>query len=75
MHALATSTAPSKQVTSATSAANAHWSSPPSSAKATAATSQAAAVTASPVSSISAHRCLIAWKAPIFCPNCSRTFA
>ena len=43
--------------------------------KAAAATSQAAAVTASEVSSISAHRCLTAWKAPIFWPNCSRTFA
>ena len=37
------------------------------------AASQAAAVTDSLVSSISAHRCLIAWKAPIFWPNCSRT--
>ena len=40
-----------------------------------AATSHAAAVTASAVSSISAHRCLTAWKAPIFWPNCSRTLA
>ena len=76
MQALALSTAPSKQVTAATSAANAHWSSPPSSTRsAIAATSQAAAVTASAVSSISAQRCLIAWKAPIFWPNCSRTLA
>ena len=30
-------------------------------------------MTDSLVSSISAHRCLIAWKAPIFWPNCSRT--
>ena len=51
----------------------AHWSS--SGPPATEATSQAAAVTASAVSSISAHRCLIAWKAPIFWPNCSRTLA
>ena len=37
------------------------------------AASHAAAVTDSEVSSISAHRCLIAWKEPIFWPNCSRT--
>ena len=69
MHALATSTAPSKHTVPATVAAKAA-SGASSCARAA---SHAAAVTASEVSSISAHRCLIAWKAPIFLPNCSRT--
>ena len=77
MQDLATATAPSKQVTSATSAAYDHCSSslPSTLSGQTVATSQAAAVTASQVSSISAQRCLTAWKAPIFWPNCSRTLA
>ena len=72
MHALATSTAPSKQTVPATAAANAAWSGASSNARAA---SQAAAVTDSEVSSISAHRCLIAWKPPMGWPNCSRVFA
>ena len=72
MHVFATSTAPSKTVLAATSAAYAHCSGSP---EAAAATSHAAAVTASAVSSISAHRCLTAWKLPIGLPNCSRTLA
>ena len=74
MQVLATSTAPSKQVTSATSQAKDHCSSACSPRpSAAAAASQAAAVTASAISSISAHRCLTAWKEPILRPNCSRT--